>query len=715
MPKSSKKRKEKSADFTKQRLKLGKKQIPTNVVDTSFKARTIVLPTQSIAVEKNNGTPMTRRRLTIDDLLLHLKHHNVTTRKDAILGLRELLESHWALLELHLASLLSGLVRLISDEDAGVRKTLVSFLSWLLPRISSEMFVPYSSLLLLYMTAAQTHIFPEIRIDAIRVLNILLECIPDIVTAGFCQVNGGHGSRVLDGYLGILAAGRRDNESKGRVQATSTASIVLSPASKLVVLQSLSSFLRAGLSSLYASGSGQPPDAPEASQSWFFSQAFGTVEFYGTFNSLLRPAAQGYNSNTRLWCSEEQFDEGFVHHPSTMEVIAAESWTLDDLSEDRRGFGPLLTVDSLDYDYLARLARNLQPVLVSTFLDCAPVVFSPSERPSETSLQLLLAVSQVLQSLYGSLLRRRSAPHNDAISDLSTMLGYMAPYFPFEYQALQGLNVIFCELVALHRFAMDNSDSARRKQKSPSGHESDALSKCMASVSDYIVRLLRGEALSSVQVGRSLTPDAYVTLEPAIWFLLDSHFLGCAEQQEIFNAIIDHGLKTPSRSATKRPSIEFIARLILLDTVPWYQGNFKTGRSTHMDKKFEEWMSHLPQCLWELGATNVPMTEMILRILLRLLQRKPSLVPAGALGSKFIPYFSTNHAVRGRLPGPYTKLPLSADLRRLTLDVIVTLLATYGNYLSGTSELLVEAVDLAVTGCNEEKYWSHHKCLRLQR
>ena len=80
---------------------------------------------------------------------------------------------------------------------------------------AQEELIPHSPLLLLYATSAQTHIFPEIRIDAIRVLNILLDCIPAVVTAGCCQPNGGHGSRVLDGYLGILNAGTKYNKSEG--------------------------------------------------------------------------------------------------------------------------------------------------------------------------------------------------------------------------------------------------------------------------------------------------------------------------------------------------------------------------------------------------------------------------------------------------------------------------------------------------------------------
>jgi pre-rRNA-processing protein IPI1 len=134
----------------KAKLKLGKgKTLPSNAVDTSFKARcktillyarlililtnvAIALPTQSITVEKDSSEPLTRRHLAFDDLISHLKHHNAGARRgepfdkiclnylifvqDAILGLKELLDSNPELIIPHLTSLLSALVRLIGDE-----------------------------------------------------------------------------------------------------------------------------------------------------------------------------------------------------------------------------------------------------------------------------------------------------------------------------------------------------------------------------------------------------------------------------------------------------------------------------------------------------------------------------------------------------------------------------------------------------------------------
>ena len=94
----------------------------------------IVLPSQSIVVEKDFSEPITRRQLSFADLISHLKHHNSGIWKsslyffsrfciycsyfytDAILGLQELLESHRDLLQSSLTNLVNVLVRVIADE-----------------------------------------------------------------------------------------------------------------------------------------------------------------------------------------------------------------------------------------------------------------------------------------------------------------------------------------------------------------------------------------------------------------------------------------------------------------------------------------------------------------------------------------------------------------------------------------------------------------------
>ena len=70
--------------------------------------------------------------------------------------------------------------------------------------------------------------------------------------------------------------------------------------------------------------------------------------------------------------------------------------------------------------------------------------------------------------------------------------------------------------------------------------------------------------------------------------------------------------------------------------------------------------------------------------------------------SRLVPYFIVTHPSRGRLPGPYTKLPVSSPLRRLVLDLAATLSVgeEHNNGLGAAVAI--------VTMCTEEAdYWMH--------
>ena len=111
----------------------------------------------------------------------------------------------------------------------------------LINQTMQENIIPHSSLLILFTTSAQTHIFPEIRIDAIRFLDLFLDVVPDAVISSWME-GSAHGNRVLGGYLGILNAGIKFGETDGEcmnivcsltsdmrldpVQATSTSAVL---------------------------------------------------------------------------------------------------------------------------------------------------------------------------------------------------------------------------------------------------------------------------------------------------------------------------------------------------------------------------------------------------------------------------------------------------------------------------------------------------------
>lgn len=75
------------------------------------------------------------------------------------------------------------------------------------------MLQPYHSILLFFTTSAMSHIYPEIRHDAVRVLNILLEVFPESIALpwGYTSTAGEMSSaednlpaKILECYLALL-------------------------------------------------------------------------------------------------------------------------------------------------------------------------------------------------------------------------------------------------------------------------------------------------------------------------------------------------------------------------------------------------------------------------------------------------------------------------------------------------------------------------------
>jgi pre-rRNA-processing protein IPI1 len=68
------------------------------------------------------------------------------------------------------------------------------------------------------VTSALSHIFPEIRVDAVKFVDILLDLVPEAVVDGWTSYGetneqraetsasgaSQHGKRVIDGYLALL-------------------------------------------------------------------------------------------------------------------------------------------------------------------------------------------------------------------------------------------------------------------------------------------------------------------------------------------------------------------------------------------------------------------------------------------------------------------------------------------------------------------------------
>ncbi|KAF9083115.1 hypothetical protein BGX23_011775 [Mortierella sp. AD031] len=200
MPKSSSKRKkEKNADFKKTKLKVGKKKaVADSFTDTSFKSKAISLPSQSISHDKT-ALLTNSRNVTFAELMTQLKHYSPGTRKDALLGLRDLFHRHPHLLPLHLGVLVNTVVRLLIDDSSVVRKALQNFLGEFIPMLHARDIHPFLPLLIVYTCSAMTHILDDIREDALKFMDLWVAAGGQVVVNGFWD-------KIIPNYVSLLTS-----------------------------------------------------------------------------------------------------------------------------------------------------------------------------------------------------------------------------------------------------------------------------------------------------------------------------------------------------------------------------------------------------------------------------------------------------------------------------------------------------------------------------
>ncbi|KAL1259559.1 hypothetical protein QQF64_010136 [Cirrhinus molitorella] len=235
------KKQKRQGDFQKVQLKVGKKKPKAdNATNVNFKSKAIHLPEQ---LKHADSGPTTNRQLDIKDLLSKLHHVNSNIKQGALVGLRELLSGQPTLIELHASAVLSEVAALFTDKDGSVRAAAVRLLRFIAQCIPPERVAPFFPLLSAHLTCAMTHISEAIQEDALRVLDVLLEHYPGLLSQRHTVL--------LTNFLELISQKRKsgtgqDKAGKGAFSLTiSTNRKVTAQQWRLTVLLRLGSFLQA--------------------------------------------------------------------------------------------------------------------------------------------------------------------------------------------------------------------------------------------------------------------------------------------------------------------------------------------------------------------------------------------------------------------------------------------------------------------------------------
>lgn len=207
----SKKQKKRGVDFKKIKRKIGRKlPPPQNATNTEIKSKAIILPEQSVASEKA-GLAVSKKGLTLKELLQQTSHHNAKVRKDALIGIRDVLLKFPAELKLHKLAVIEKLRERISDDDKLVRETLYQLLkSVIFPGCKEDNKGPINSLMMTYIFNAMTHMAIEVRLMAFKFFDLLIQYFPSSFLL--------YAEKILQNYEDILQKNKFYLQDKGSLK-----------------------------------------------------------------------------------------------------------------------------------------------------------------------------------------------------------------------------------------------------------------------------------------------------------------------------------------------------------------------------------------------------------------------------------------------------------------------------------------------------------------
>ncbi|KAJ3700007.1 hypothetical protein LUZ61_003712 [Rhynchospora tenuis] len=196
-PPSSKKPKKKGIDFKKVKRHVGRKlPPPKNATSTEIKSKAIVLPEQTMVADRTDMA-VSKKGLTLRELLQQTSHYNSKFRRAALNGIRDLIMKHPLELKTHKLAIIEKLRERICDSDKAVREVLYNiFDSVIFKSLKEDIKGPTVALLMAYIFNAMTHMTVEIRLSAFKFFRLLVHSYP----SSFFM----HADKVLDHYVDIL-------------------------------------------------------------------------------------------------------------------------------------------------------------------------------------------------------------------------------------------------------------------------------------------------------------------------------------------------------------------------------------------------------------------------------------------------------------------------------------------------------------------------------
>ncbi|KAF7731726.1 hypothetical protein EC973_008898 [Apophysomyces ossiformis] len=573
-----------------------------------------------------------------------------------------------------------------------------------------------------------THIFEDIRSDAIKLADLWVEIAPEFIVSRFWdRFTGNYISLLAVDSASVNASGAPTMPKSGPTTTSSVKAAVVKShlhlhKTKLELLSGLAVFLEAGLSE------------EKQDRFWFLLNFLEGRHARDTFKRHVDEALSDKDAKTKRWEPKPRGIYAPNHSmltatvPYLSAISEASSWSSLSLFDSTapKSQAPATTDPGKGADHssyrnecslddrikdVKMLIETFQPVLLSTWLETAPSVFSSSNTISLTpALQLLTVVMRLALVLWRAMVSGGSISFMERSwldGHLQQLLKHFAAYFPYGADSfgnraakvdsmLQEMNIMLCELTSLYLLAralqrnvvskdavMNGNGKRQREQSSDAGENDRRVPSWAERIVDHVLGILgyqeqdiqhinkkqrSEEAMTSMS--SDFKSENLVSLLPAIW-----GFLNCLEgdrQISMFKAFIGYYHHCHAHSASKRISLDFLIRLYLIQSSPSFNGQFHLKSQLEYVDLMQAWLLSLPKTLWQLKASHIDTSRSILNVMCDIAKRdEKDIFDIKTLKTaelSMVPFFYVNLANKGPLYGPFLQLP--SDVQKRALEFI---------------------------------------------
>ncbi|KAH8915544.1 hypothetical protein BT69DRAFT_1325142 [Atractiella rhizophila] len=709
----SKKQKTQAGDFTKSKLKVGKgKQQASNATSTAFRAKAITLPLQSISKPIHSTStpfgslPSTSRAQQLPDLLAHLNHPNASTRKDAVHSLTQILKTlpfdsaSDAQYGEVLLSVVTPIARLVGASESVVRSKVHSFVEALVE--NSPAGIPPAILdpIIRHSILTTSHISLQPKLDAVNILRSVLSSTSSATrqhaTRGLFSAfadgaNTLWGPKVLEGLLGLAGVRTPHTTSTSTSVGSGTTpgfGVELNPQARLTVLSALTLYLQEVLE-------GERRTDENERRMDFLRPSFNSNRAYDAFNRAMAGVEAEREVEVSLKPSVEVLGRGSggISHPLLSADAEWNSFSYPSSSSTIQ----TSTMPSTKLE----LALLLGPCLHSTLLEHLPLILSSSSSTSASGIHfnIVLEIMRCARLIYRAaccdLSVENGAKEKKKLRDELERFCFRAgAYFPSaeagvtaaEKEKRRECDLAYAELVSLAFAMRDAGETSReevgekvevgkKRKRVEGGEKVDAL---LDGVREFVKRILEDQETL-------LSKEEYTSLLLTLWGLISTSS-ALRTRDDTLTSVLKNFKLSGKTSGAKVVGFEFIKATWMLQGRWGFKGEFSFRYLAKETKAgLQEWVLSLPRWLWELGASNAPLTKSLLVFIHLLAKSPPSLLPpstATELAKRLIPFFCAIHPTKGEVWGPYVKI--APRERELALAI--------GVYLQEQEEGLAQAI-----------------------